>query len=316
MPNAKDSKYGSNIKIKGENEFIEKAEIALDEIYATEVGKTFLADLQSKCKAADKKVTIYYREGRGNSCAGGGDGQYISMVQKKGSQGDDVMGEEVQKALKNANTVGVTLDDIARRLYTIKKPTLSPRFSFKDPYDNSITPGDNMIAKTKEKIQSWTIKDALGKEKADLYESFLVVMQDWWEPGTKVSAYVTFDPSKTSTGGQERPVSVALFHELVHAFYSVQGRQLGIETPPSSTNTLYEGMCVGLPPHFHDNPYSENKFRAALSVPLREYYGTGDEPIDVLVYRCLVYKKMTAEEIANEVQLPLDKVNELIEEIP
>ncbi|GIW72629.1 MAG: hypothetical protein KatS3mg102_2171 [Planctomycetota bacterium] len=65
---------------------------------------------------------------------------------------------------------------------------------------------------------------------------------------------------------------MALFHELVHAYYSVQGLQMAAESPPSETNTLYEAMCVGLPPHFHTRPYSENALRRELKLKPRTEY--------------------------------------------
>lgn len=57
-----------------------------------------------------------------------------------------------------------------------------------------------------------------------------------------------------------RPKSVGLAHELIHAYYSVSGLQMGIDINNFST-VLFEYMCVGLGP-WSAEAISENAIRA------------------------------------------------------
>lgn len=60
-----------------------------------------------------------------------------------------------------------------------------------------------------------------------------------------------------------RPKSVGLAHELIHAYYSVSGLQMGIDINHYST-AIFEYMCVGLGP-WAAEPISENAVRAGFA---------------------------------------------------
>merc|ERR1712113_1327352 len=116
----------------------------------------------------------------------------------------------------------------------------------------------------KANFEEWKSGDALHqlqKKNSSLYECVLLLLEPYWEPGSytdedgsmEIGSHckIIYDPTEKKCDGKERPVEVALFHELCHAHYAVQGRQLGLEGSPSEENTLYEGMTVGLHPHHH-----------------------------------------------------------------
>lgn len=117
------------------------------------------------------------------------------------------------------------------------------------------------------KVDDWLSGRVLPSfDQADL---LLQVMEPCLKPGDGQRAIVWYDP-EWDTG---RPPVAGLFHELVHAYYTVKGRQLGVEDSSEEYRggRHFELMSVGLPP-FNTRPYSENKFRQALPWPDRTEY--------------------------------------------
>jgi hypothetical protein len=264
----------AGLMVDGDAEYTKKAMETLEEIEDTKVGKAFFKELASTMAKTGKKVNIKYVANQGNCCMAWGAGQYIKLIEDAGKGGGNAA-DRVMHAMNEAREKDKdlkTYEAIAERIYRTVKPSLKPNFSNKNPLTTA-KPGPNIVKQILDRIQAWTTdpKAFLG-EKPEIRETVLLVLEDYWEPGSKTNCSVCFDPSKTTVGGKARPLSVALFHEMVHAYYSIQGRQLGHDNPPSANNTLYEAMCVGLPPHFHDRPFSENKIRAEMKVPLREFY--------------------------------------------
>ena len=246
--------------------------VTLTKIWQKQLGKDFFAAIALACEANGRKIVVRYRQNSGNSCAAWSAAQYIKMVQERGSEGDSKMGRRFETALNAAITDGKTLGELAAKLYRMKTPSLLESQCKGDSPLRDITPGPGVLSSTESKFSQWKNAGALGREKSDVYECVLLLLEDYWEPGDTTNASIVYDDTKLSLGGKARPIAVSLFHELTHAYYAVQGKQLGIESPPSATNTLYEGMCVGLAPHHQDRPYSENKCRAAFNTGLRKDY--------------------------------------------
>jgi len=107
----------------------------------------------------------------------------------------------------------------------------------------------------------------------DQMDILCLVLEPWLVNGTGTNTLINYDPHKVVASGTHRPPQVALFHELVHAYYNAAGGQLGREDSLNEDNggRLFELMSVGLPP-FDTRPYSENAFRHALGVSNRAQY--------------------------------------------
>ncbi|MFC1706124.1 M91 family zinc metallopeptidase [Planctomycetota bacterium] len=267
------SKLCKKITIEGAPSFIEITEYFLGKIDQTTLGKKFLKDLGKACGA--KSITIKFKDAQGNMCAAWGGGQYVKLVEQ-GLKGGGDAGTETKNAIDAwmKKDPKHTLEHLAQLLGTLVKPSLSPNFKNTEPYLKKKI-GPNLIQQFVAKIEQWqtpkTKKSILNEDPA-IQESLIVILKEHWTPGSLTNCSICFHPTKFEVAGEERPLECALFHELVHAYYSVQGKQLSPDNPPSERNTLYEAMCLGLPPHFHDSDYCENKFRKELKVKLRESY--------------------------------------------
>jgi hypothetical protein len=131
-----------------------------------------------------------------------------------------------------------------------------------------MSPGDAVVAK----LDAW-IAGTATLPTYDELDAILLVLEAHIQHGPGVGTRINYDPHKTTTATGSRPPHVALFHELVHAYYNATGTQLGREDSVQESNggRLFELMSVGLPP-FNTRPYSENQFRAVLNVTPRAVY--------------------------------------------
>jgi Effector protein len=120
-------------------------------------------------------------------------------------------------------------------------------------------------------IDTWLAATALPTR--DEMDIVCLVLEPWLANGNGANTLVNYDPHKVVASGLSRPPQVALFHELVHAYYNAMGGQLGREDSLNEGNggRLFELMSVGLPP-FDTRPYGENQFRNVLGVALRTQY--------------------------------------------
>jgi hypothetical protein len=107
----------------------------------------------------------------------------------------------------------------------------------------------------------------------DELDIVMLALETWLNNSTGSGTKIDYDAHKVIVGGKSRPPHVALFHELVHAYYSAMGGQLGREDSVDVANggRLFELMAVGLGP-FTNSPISENKFRNAIGIALRTQY--------------------------------------------
>jgi hypothetical protein len=108
-----------------------------------------------------------------------------------------------------------------------------------------------------------------------LVDVLSLVLAEDLEPGGGTGSGISYNPDLVDAGANagRRPAVVGLAHELTHAWYSVTGRQLGIEDSSSETagGRLFELQAVGMGP-YHNAPYSENRMRQALHVQARRAY--------------------------------------------
>ncbi|GAB5536323.1 MAG: hypothetical protein Rubg2KO_25720 [Rubricoccaceae bacterium] len=116
--------------------------------------------------------------------------------------------------------------------------------------------------KASDKIGEWLA--GTSRPTNDEMDVLMLVLEPYLKSGPGVGTRINYDPAKEITQGQRRPPQVALFHELIHAYYNAGGNQLGREDSAAEGNggRLFELMAVGLPP-FDDRQFSENKLREA-----------------------------------------------------
>ena len=131
-----------------------------------------------------------------------------------------------------------------------------------------MSPADAIVAK----LDAW-IAGTATLPTNDEIDAILLVLEQWIQRGVGVGTRINYDPHKTVANGQPRPPQVALFHELMHAYYNALGAQLGREDSMNEANggRLFELMAVGLAP-FQARQFSENQMRTVLGVALRPTY--------------------------------------------
>jgi hypothetical protein len=242
----------------------------LNEIQSFVVGQAFVAALS----AFGKRQVINYGGQNVNQAAGGGLNCY-KLLRRYHDSGDNVNFAAQLQASITASTHNKRW--LATQCYATQLPLWSGA-SAMSPFRNlprirhapgalPATPVD--IAEAL--IDTWLAGTALPSR--DEMDILCLVLEPWLTNGNGANTLISYDPHKVVASGVPRPPQVALFHELVHAYYNAAGGQLGREDSINEANggRLFELMAVGLQP-FQTRPYSENQFRAALNVNLRQTY--------------------------------------------
>jgi len=220
-----------------------------------------------------KRQNIIYGGQNSNQAAGSAMG--YKLLRKHHDATERVLfSEELHRTISAS---GMNLQRIGELLYNTKLPgwngssTASPFQSIAPPIPVSghapKTPAE-FIAGI---IQTWIDRTAFPTN--DEMDILCLVLRRWLNNGVGVGTRINYDPHKVLTTSGSRPPHVALFHELVHAYYNAAGSQLGREDSASENNggRLFELMSTGLPP-FDAEPYSENKFRSIIGVAPRKTY--------------------------------------------
>lgn len=242
----------------------------LDEINAFPVGQNFFAALT----AAGKQIGVKYGGPNNNQAAGGPRG-YVLLRMRHDSGNAAGFGQELQITLQNMQrAAGHDINWLAHQLYSTSLPlwsggTRSSPFRQLPPMPaGPPRPGGRALPMTPpqrivHEVNQWIAGARLPSR--DEVDVLLLVLRDWVNPGPGVVTRVDFDPLKTVAAGVNRAPHIALFHELVHAYYNALGRQLGREDSLNENNggRLFELMSVGLGP-FATAPFSENAFRAVF----------------------------------------------------
>jgi len=248
----------------------------LADIQGIPVGQDFLQAIS----ALGKRQVIRYHMPNGNQAAGGGVTTY-KLLRRYHDAGEPAkFAAELQQTLTLSGHDKRWLADQCYR-------TLLPRWSGANspsPFSNLPHPPRTPVMPSQAKSLPPTPVD-LAERLLDIWlagttlpdndqmDILCLVLEEWLRNGTGTNTLVDYDPHKVVVAGLERPPQVALFHELVHAYYNAAGGQLGREDSVDEANggRLFELMAVGLPP-FDTRPYSENQFRRAIGVGLRARY--------------------------------------------
>jgi hypothetical protein len=221
------------------------------------VNAAFWAGLASNGKTQN----IIYGGPNSNQCAGGLGG-YKKLRKWHDSTNAAQFGVELAATLNNAHQNAAWL---AAQLQATGLPHWNNTIDAAPiaPFADAGT--------TTAKVGTWLAGAALPT--VDEMDVLMLVLEPYADNGNGVGSRINYDPQKVSVASGPRPPEVALFHELVHAFYNAQGAQLGREDSSAEDvgGRLFELMSVGLPP-FDTRPYSENAMRAAWPCALRPGY--------------------------------------------
>ena len=87
--------------------------------------------------------------------------------------------------------------------------------------------------------------DRLIADKQHIANSIIVALQPGAVNGVGSDAAITFNADPNFVMNLERPAGIGLAHELIHAYWSVKGQQVG-HTIDHGTTVLFEHQCVGL----------------------------------------------------------------------
>lgn len=239
----------------------------LNEINSFPIGQQFIQDLA----AIGKRQIIVYGGPNSNQAAGTPAGYFVLRKAHDGKDKPTFAGE-LRTAMSAA---GKTVSMLAKELISTRLPRWSGTYDY-SPFAHPPAGGTSRgVPRTPPQVEKQINDWLAGTELPTVDEMDVLCLK--LEPGLTrgggVGTRINYDPHKVQTAAGSRPPHVALFHELVHAYYNAQGTQLGREDSVQESNggRLFELMSVGLPP-FDQRPYSENKFRAALGVPARAKY--------------------------------------------
>ncbi len=239
----------------------------LEEIYAKPVGPPFFAALM----ASGKRQVIKYNGQNDNSCRCVMSGCVMLRFRYEQAAGAPTVefAQELTNSLQRSghNVAWLAAQLIANPLPNWQGGTTPPSWlPVGQPFMRE--------AAVQAKVRAWLAGTELpDNEQMDGILLALRTSANALQAGPGANALITYDPNKTQSGGQFRPPHAALFHELVHAYYTARGEQLGREDSQRVDvgGRFFELMSVGLPP-FHTAPYSENVFRAQWPCGPRNQY--------------------------------------------
>lgn len=248
----------------------------LEEIEAFPAGLALLQGIQQ----SGKQVGIKYMGAGNNQAAGAVRGYYVLRQKHDGGNAAD-FGQEFTATVQRMTLAGRNLNWLADQLYRVQIPRWTGG-TMLSPFRN--LPVAPVLAlgggKPLPQLPTVPIVALLNQYLAgavlptlDQMDALVLVLEPWMTAGLGCATRINYDPHKTVVNGQNRPPQVGLYHELVHAYYNAVGKQLGREDSLNEGNggRLFEAQAVGLG-EFANRPICENKFRAALNVPLRTTY--------------------------------------------
>lgn len=242
----------------------------LDEINSFPIGQNFFQALT----AIGRDIGVKYAGPNTNQAFGGARG-YVRLRLHHDAGSAAAFGPELQATITNMqHASGHDINWLAGQLYTVQVPTWAGGM-LPSPFRSlpviPVGPGARALPMTPpqrigHRLNQWI--NGVGLPSRDEMDGLMLVLRDWVNPGVGLVTRIEFDPLKVLVGGVARAPHIALFHEMVHAYYNGLGRQLGREDSLNEGNggRLFELMAVGLGP-FATEPFSENAFRAVFPGP-------------------------------------------------
>lgn len=248
----------------------------LAEIATFPPGQQLLQGIQM----SGKQVGIKYM-GPGNNQAAGAARAYYVLRMNHDAQNRVAFSTELGQTIHRMTVGGRDMNWLGNQLYQVTIPTwagalmASPFRNLPVTYFPAIggtRPAPHNPAQRIVNLVNQYVANAAFPG-LDEMDALALVLEPWMQAGPGVASRINYDPHKTVVNGLTRPPQCGLYHELVHAYYNAIGKQLGREDSLNEGNggRLFEAMAVGMGP-FAARPISENQFRQALGVPLRNTY--------------------------------------------
>jgi hypothetical protein len=248
----------------------------LGEIESFPPGLALLQGIQ----ASGKQVGVKYM-GPGNNQAAGAVRAYYVLRMQHDAGNAPAFAAEFTATIQRMTAAGKDVNWLANELYTVQVPlwnggTMPSPFRGLAVARLPARPG----AKPLPQLPTVPIVALINSFQAgtampslDQMDALSLVLEPWMQAGLGAATRINYDPYKTMVNGVSRPPQVGLYHELVHAYYNVIGRQLGREDSINEGNggRLFEAQAVGLG-SFGTRTICENNFRAALGVQARTTY--------------------------------------------
>lgn len=193
-----------------------------------------------------------------NQCGANGSMHGMNLVARELFDANvTTLGAQTQAALNRAAVGAKT-----RPLWLADKINETPRYKLKGL---PATAACN-LGVTEAQVTQWlggrSIWQDFGNEDdlAQIKNGVIVALYSVSTAGNGCASTVNYTLGTTNPLNAERPPAIGLAHELVHAYYSMQGLQPGFEVE-NATTVLFEYRCVGLGP-WDGEPVSENAIRA------------------------------------------------------
>lgn len=142
-------------------------------------------------------------------------------------------------------------------------------------------PSASGIDVTPSEVQAWMNSGILPgrlstEDQNQLKLAAVVALEEFSTPAAGSPSSIRFAIGAHDAFIEQRAPCIALGHELVHAYFSLRGRQPGEELSHFST-VLFEFKCVGLGPWKDDDP-SENALRSQWPEVIHNPHNVLDAP--------------------------------------
>jgi Effector protein len=260
--------------------YFTKVKTMLDSLDALSLGRALLTEINNRGKNVVIAPTA--TPDSGNKCTSGGDAIFYRLVAAFRGATDISVRTELGRALMGAAKAGWTLDRIGVTLAGGLSPV-------------TVRTVNNLTATT---LITTRARQTVGDQIADLLEAvgdgrrqptslfgaprgthsvgheLVRFLRPWLAPGTGSGSMINFNPD-TLLGCmgdkmRKRPPEIGLAHELCHAWRNAIGQRL-FDDAVSCGLDDDEVMTTGFPPYQYEK-FSENLFRDARGLPLRENY--------------------------------------------
>jgi hypothetical protein len=260
-----DNPMGDYREVPFPEHFEESVAHALAELYATVPGRAMLEVLERTC---EKVFLTPCSPSLGNFIGISDQSAAMNQVARELLTGKRAPGEMTRRAVLSAARARNRDEDAAWLAHRINH---SPRRYWPDRGAPNEFLGHSDARVTAYTIAVWLNTgsthanpfDASWSDdlKQHVVLSTIVALEAHSAMGSGSPATIGWNVNPKYAVNRQRPPAIGLGHELVHAYFSVQGQQPGYDTGDYST-VLFEYKCVGIGPWMGQSP-SENSLRAA-----------------------------------------------------
>jgi hypothetical protein len=242
-PQNDDQAAGPGLQIEipaGDDRFHGATVATLDAIYATPTGKIIIDTLVG----SGKSVKIQKTATRGNSCDVGAVG--LNSVASELADPNMVKIGPKTKAAFNR------LTERRKHRWLAVKINNTPFYQLKgEPPTQGKYELQPSAAITEGDVEDWFEggvdfeRNRPQDDKQHIANSIICALEGVAQDGPGSDAAITFNADPNFQMNTDRPMGIGLAHELIHAYWSALGKQVGWTIDHNST-VMFEHKCVGL----------------------------------------------------------------------